>query len=90
MCACIPKGRKNDFRNAEVIAEPCAAPDDEVCPHKDGCQLDLQALHRVRKRLSQAAYQHHQPDSCLHLPAPAQSANFSASRGQHATAAIQG
>jgi hypothetical protein len=65
MCACIPNGRKNDFRNAEVIAEPCAAPDDEVCPHKDGCQLDLQALHRVRKRLSQAAHQHHQPDSCL-------------------------
>jgi transposase len=44
------KGQKNDFRDAEAIAEAVRRPAMKFVATKDG-QLDLQALHRVRERL---------------------------------------
>ena len=45
-----PKGQKNDFRDAEAIAEAVQRPTKFVAT-KTADQLDLQALHRVRERL---------------------------------------
>ncbi len=45
------KGHKNDFRDAEAIAEAVQRPTMRFVPLKSAEQLDLQALHRVRSRL---------------------------------------
>jgi transposase len=45
------KGQKNDFRDAEAIAEAVQRPTMKFVATKSGDQLDLQALHRVRERL---------------------------------------
>ena len=46
------KGQKNDFRDAEAIAEAEQRPTMKFVATKTADQLDLQALHRVRERLS--------------------------------------
>jgi transposase len=45
------KSHKNDFRDAEAIAEAVLRPTMRFVPTKTVEQLDLQALHRVRSRL---------------------------------------
>ena len=45
------KGQKNDFRDAEAIAEAVQRPTMKFVGTKTVDQLDLQALHRVRERL---------------------------------------
>src|ERR1700751_2200041 len=45
------KGQKNDFRDAEAIAEAVQCPTMKFVATKTADQLDLQALHRVRERL---------------------------------------
>ena len=45
------KGQKNDFRDAEAIAEAVQRPTIKFVATKTVDQLDLQALHRVRERL---------------------------------------
>jgi transposase len=45
------KSQKNDFNDAEAIAEAVTRPTMRFVPVKSGEQLELQALHRVRQRL---------------------------------------
>ena len=45
------KGQKNDFNDAEAIAEAVQRPTMKFVATKTADQLDLQALHRVRERL---------------------------------------
>ena len=45
------KGQKNDFRDAEAIAEAVQRPTMKFVATKTADQLDLQALHRIRERL---------------------------------------
>ena len=45
------KGQKNDYNDAEAIAEAALRPNLKTVPEKSQEQLDLQALHRVRSRL---------------------------------------
>jgi transposase len=45
------KGQKNDFRDAESIAEAVRRPTMHSVATKSAESLDLQALHRVRERL---------------------------------------
>ncbi|MCH5375515.1 MAG: IS110 family transposase, partial [Planctomycetes bacterium] len=45
------KGQKNDYNDAEAIAEAALRPNLPIVPEKSQEQLDLQALHRVRSRL---------------------------------------
>src|SRR5512137_2344353 len=45
------KGQKNDFRDAEAIAEAVQRPTMKFVATKTADQLDLQALHRTRERL---------------------------------------
>ena len=45
------KGQKNDFRDAETIAEAVQRPTMKFVATKTAEQLDLQALYRVRERL---------------------------------------
>ena len=45
------KGQKNDFRDAEAIAEAVQRPTMKFVTTKTADQLDLQARHRVRERL---------------------------------------
>lgn len=45
------KGQKNDYNDAEAIAEAALRPNLKLVPEKSQDQLDLQALHRVRARL---------------------------------------
>jgi transposase len=45
------KGQKNDFRDAEAIAEAVQRPTMKFVTTKTADQLDLQALNRVRERL---------------------------------------
>jgi transposase len=45
------KGQKNDFRDAEAIAEAVLRPTMKFVAIKTVEQLDLQALHRMRERL---------------------------------------
>jgi transposase len=45
------KGQKNDFRDAEAIAEAVQRPTKKFVATKTADQLDLQALHRVHARL---------------------------------------
>jgi transposase len=49
------KGQKNDFRDAEAIAEAVQRPTMKFVATKTADQLDLQALHRVRERLAEHA-----------------------------------
>jgi transposase len=44
------RGQKNDFRDAEAIAEAVQRPTMKFVATKTAEQLDLQALHRVRER----------------------------------------
>ncbi len=46
------RGQKNDFRDAEAIAEAVGRPRMRFVPTKSVEQLDLQAMHRVRARLA--------------------------------------
>ena len=48
------KGQKNDFRDAEAIAEAVQRPTMKFVATKTSEQLNLQALHRVRERLVEA------------------------------------
>jgi hypothetical protein len=57
------KGQKNDFRDAEAIAEAVERPTMKFVATKTADQFDLQALHRVRE--GQPAHWYHQPDTCL-------------------------
>lgn len=45
------KGQKNDYNDAEAIAEAALRPNLRTVSEKNQRQLDLQALHRVRSRL---------------------------------------
>jgi len=45
------KGQKNDYNDAEAIAEAALRPNLRVVREKTQDQLDLPALHRVRSRL---------------------------------------
>lgn len=45
------KGQKNDYNDAEAIAEAALRPNLKLVQEKTQDQLDLQALHRVRARL---------------------------------------
>jgi transposase len=45
------KGQKNDFRDAETIAEAVQRPTMRFVATRTADQLDLQALHRIRERL---------------------------------------
>ena len=45
------KGQKNDFRDAEAVAEAMQRPTMRFVPTKSVDQLDLRAPHRVRSRL---------------------------------------
>ncbi len=45
------KGQKNDYNDAEAIAEAALRPNLKAFTEKSQDQLDLQALHRVRSRL---------------------------------------
>ena len=45
------KGQKNDFRDAEAIADAVQRPTMRFVAAKSAEQLDLQSLHRVRARL---------------------------------------
>ena len=45
------KGQKNDYNDAEAIAEAALRPNLRTVQEKSQDQLDLQALHRVRSRL---------------------------------------
>ena len=45
------KGQKNDYNDAEGIAEAALRPNLKLVSEKSQDQLDLQALHRVRSRL---------------------------------------
>jgi transposase len=45
------KGQKNDYHDAEAIAEAALRPNLHVVQEKSQNQLDLQACHRVRSRL---------------------------------------
>src|SRR5262245_2491697 len=45
------KGQKNDYNDAEAIAEAALRPNLRTVQEKSQDQLDLQALHRVRARL---------------------------------------
>jgi hypothetical protein len=56
------KGQKNDFRDAEAIAEAVQRPTMKFVATKTAEQLDLQALHRVRERLVSQRTRHHQSD----------------------------
>jgi hypothetical protein len=60
------KGQKNDFRDAEAIAEAVQRPTMKFVATKTADQLDLQALHRVRERLvsQRTASSIRSPPSC--------------------------
>ena len=45
------KGQKNDYNDAEAIAEAALRPNLKTVTEKSQDQLDLQALHQVRSRL---------------------------------------
>jgi len=83
------KGQKNDFRDAEAIAEAVQRPTMKFVTTKTADQLDLQALHRVRERLVsqrtgiinqiRAASRHRSPAGATLL------ANRTATHSRHAT-----
>jgi hypothetical protein len=90
------KGQKNDFNDAEAIAEAVQRPTMKFVAVKTTDQLDLQALHRVRERLvsqptgptSSELWQRHPVTSQLRLklwsPASAGCLVIAGPRGCHA------
>jgi len=60
------KGQKNDFNDAEAIAEAVQRPTMKFVATKTAEQLDLQALHRRARAAVSQRHRHHQPDSRLH------------------------
>ena len=56
------KGQKNDFRDAEAIAEAVQRPTMKFVATKTQDQLDLQAMHRVRSSSCPTANQRDQSD----------------------------
>jgi transposase len=71
----LVKSNKNDFLDAEAIAEAVERQNMRFVPLETDDQLDLQSLHRVRKRLVVfGAYRGDQPTARLpvrtryHLP----------------------
>ena len=56
------KGQKNDYNDAEGIAEAALRPNLKCVSEKTQDQLDLQALHRVRSRLVSRRTGHNKPD----------------------------
>jgi transposase len=58
------KGQKNDFRDAEAIAEAVQRPTMKFVATKTAEQFDLQALHRVRERLVSQPPDHGSIDAC--------------------------
>ena len=59
------KGQKNDYNDAEAIAEAALRPNLKVVQEKTQDQLDLQALHRVRCTPCLAAHGNDQSDPGL-------------------------
>ena len=59
------KSNKNDFLDAEAIAEAVGRQNMRFVPIKTDDQLDLQALHRVRDRLITRRNVRDQPVACL-------------------------
>jgi len=59
------KSNKNDFLDAEVIAEAVDRQNMRFVPIKTDDQLDLQAMHRVRDRLIARRTLGHQPAASL-------------------------
>jgi hypothetical protein len=57
------KGQKNDFRDAEAVAEAVQRPTMRFVPINSVDQLDLQALHRVRSRLVSRPYNGSEADT---------------------------
>ena len=55
------KGQKNDYNDAEAMAEAALRPNLPIVPEKSQDQLDPQALHRVRSRLVSRRTQSSQP-----------------------------
>src|SRR5450755_2614251 len=60
------KGQKNDFNDAEAIAEAGAAPDDEVCGDQDRGATGSAGAASGARAAGVATHRHHQPDSRLH------------------------
>ena len=56
------KGQKNDFRDAEAIAEAVQRPTMKFVATKTADQLDLQALAPGARAIGQPAHRHHQSD----------------------------
>lgn len=50
------KGQKNDYNDAEAIAEAALRPNLRIVEEKTQDQLDLQALHRVLARAAVVLY----------------------------------
>ncbi|WP_373568189.1 IS110 family transposase [Bradyrhizobium cajani] len=65
VCEAIPKGHKNDFRDAEAIAEAAQRPTMRFVPLKSAEQLDLQALHRSSQSIGDAKNRGHQSNPRL-------------------------
>ena len=59
------KSNKNDFVDAEAIAEAVERKNMRFVPIKTDDQLDLQAIHRVRDRLVARRTARDQPDTCV-------------------------
>ncbi len=59
------KGQKNDFRDAEAIAEAVQRPTMKFVATKTAEQLDLQAPPSGARTLGQPAHRHHQSDPRL-------------------------
>jgi hypothetical protein len=55
----LVKGQKNDYNDAEAIAEAALRPNLRTVSEKTQDQLDLQACHRVRSRLVSRRYNGH-------------------------------
>jgi len=64
------KGQKNDFRDAEAVAEAVQRPTMRFVPTKSVDQLDLQALHRVRSRHSALPSSTRSGPSCSSAASP--------------------
>jgi transposase len=62
------KGQKNDFRDAEAIAEAVQRPTMKFVATKTGEQLDLQALHRKLSGFVSATFQDFFDDAGLRAP----------------------
>jgi transposase len=59
------KGQKNDYNDAEAIAEAALRPNLRVVQEKSQDQLDLQACHRGPLSIGRPPNSHYQPDPRL-------------------------